>query len=274
MRRDRTRTRTIDRSIHPPLLHVVGGASDEEEDAEGDRGPRRDREDAGDLDPDEIAAAAQHEAVVFVTEELFLREQADGEAPPHAARAVNGERLQRIVDPELEEKLRGAAKDERGDEGREDRPMRVHHVAARGDGHEAGEDAVAHGDEVPHLVEGAVKEQGRDAAGRGGERGHDRGSPHLFRGGEVVERVYGPRVEPVPSDPQHESAEDGERGVVPGHRDRLAVHPEAAGSGTEHDRAHETGEPADHVDDAGSGEVDEADAAPLGGVERGDPTVR
>ena len=88
--------------------------------------------------------------------------------------------------------------------------------ASRGDGDEAGEDAVAHRDEVPDLVQRVVQEHRGDAAGGGGERGDDGDAGGDFSRGAVGDGQLRAGVEAVPADPEDEGAEHNERGVVPG----------------------------------------------------------
>ena len=63
--------------------------------------------------------------------------------------------------------------------------------------------------------------------------------------------------------PQDEGTEDDEGGVVAGHGDGAAISAEAAGTGADDHGAHEPREAADHVHDAGAGEINHTDLEEL-----------
>ena len=171
---------------------------------------------------------------------------------------MDGESLERSVDLELEEELGGGPEDDGADETGEDGSPGLEDVGTRGDGHETGEAAVAHGDEVPDLVEGVVEDHGTDATGGGGEGGGDRAAGNVD-GRLTGDGEDGAGVETVPADPEDEGAEHDEGGVVAGHGHGAAGGVEAAGTGTDDGGTHETRDTTGHVDDTGAGEIVHAD---------------
>ena len=135
--------------------------------------------------------------------------------------------------------------------------------ATGGDADETGEDAVAHGDQVPDVVQRVVQNHGGNATTGGGERRGDGGTRDdaSVIGDAAFIRDEGElraRVEAVPAEPEDEGAEDDERGGVTWHRVHATVGSKATGARTDDPRAHQTGDTASQVNDARSGEIEHA----------------
>ena len=94
----------------------------------------------------------------------------------------------------------------------------------------------------------------------GAERSGDRGVRRHHCEPDVGHRERRGGVEAEPAEQQDERAEHGHRDVVRPECSRLAVLAVLADAGTEDDRARESGDAAHRVHDAGSGEVDVAEA--------------
>ena len=106
------------------------GLEGKEETADGGTDPEGDDDDTEDLVAEELAAAAEEGTVDLLVSlglrahvganESLVGEEADGDDAPGAAGTVDGESLERIVDPELEEELGGPPEDDGADETGED----------------------------------------------------------------------------------------------------------------------------------------------------------
>mmetsp|Transcript_6906 Transcript_6906/g.19717 ORF Transcript_6906/g.19717 Transcript_6906/m.19717 type:complete len:358 (+) Transcript_6906:986-2059(+) len=171
---------------------------------------------------------------------------------------MDGIRVERVVDLELEHRLGSAVVNEGADKAGEKRGPHVHRRATGGDGDEAGEDAVADHAHVVRLGENAVEEDDGDAAHGGGEGGAHGGARHdgAVPGGGDAEG--GARVEAVPAHPEDESTDDLERSRLARDRHHLAALVEPPRPRPNHKRAAERRHAARHVDHARAREIDAA----------------
>mmetsp|Transcript_24956 Transcript_24956/g.62249 ORF Transcript_24956/g.62249 Transcript_24956/m.62249 type:complete len:459 (-) Transcript_24956:196-1572(-) len=233
-----------------------------EEEAKERAGPGDDDDDAGDLARQQVARAAVKHAILLEAVRLLdvpLRgEEANEQHPPHTAHAVHGEGLQGVVDAQLEQELAGTPDDKGATNAGEDGGVGLHHGAPSGDGYQPSQDPVAHGDEVPHVVQEVVDEHGGEATRGGGHGGAHGGAPHHRHGISANDGQHRSRVEAVPPHPQDEGAEHDEGGVVAGHGDGPAVGSEAAGARAHDHGAHESGKATHHVHHARARKVNHA----------------
>ena len=201
--------------VHARLLDLLGDAKhprhfEPEEQQEGSAADPHDlRAERRQGDTDQAAAAVESAdaaaLLATIVEGAVVavgrgREEGGGEAAPEAARAVDGEGVERIVHLEdLEHEVGRAEVDKAAEEADEHGRPWVDGGAARGDRDKATKDAVADGAHVPGLgAEELVEADDGDATGGGGERGGDdgaRGGLGVARGGDAEGRAG---VESVP----------------------------------------------------------------------------
>mmetsp|Transcript_15810 Transcript_15810/g.63655 ORF Transcript_15810/g.63655 Transcript_15810/m.63655 type:complete len:651 (+) Transcript_15810:246-2198(+) len=243
----------------------VGELEEGHEQRDVGAGPADVGEDEADGGAERAAVAAVEDAgaVILAVRVIGLgivelgREEGGRDDAPEAARAVDGEGVDDVVDLELDERLGGAEVDGRGDHAGEEGAPRVGGRAARGDGDEAGEDAVVRRggvDDVRQAVRDGDVEDAR-RRGRDGRRHED-----VRRDAAVA--LDGERrgaVEAVPADPEDEHAErlEDDRLLLEVARRGAEAALARADEGTADDRRDATR----HVDDARPGEVDHAAAA-------------
>ena len=245
----------------------AGGAGSYLKNAKHDRGaaarPCGDGDDAHELDAELLAATAVERSVVHlrslhgvrVFEEGLGGEQASRDDAPHAAEEVHRGGVQRVVDLEHLEAHRRAVVHGRGNHADEEGGVRLHHGARRGDGHQAGEDAVEGGRHVGRVAQRHVNDEREHATGAGGQCG---GHRCALGDGHVHERQRRHRVEAVPAEPQDEGAQGRQHGGVAGHVHHGAVLAEAAAAGAQEDGAHKRRTTTAHVHHTGAREVDQA----------------
>ena len=255
---------------------LLGGGAEEahraechEEGTEEGAGPGDDDEDADDLATEEFAFTAVEDTVierlrgVSLADVLLGGEEANEDHTPHTAHAVHGESFEGIIDAELEEELAGGKDDNSTNRASEDGSPGLDDGATGGDRNETGEASVAHGDEVPDMVQAVVDDHGGDATGGGGDGGGDGGAGDDSLGGFADNGKHGPGVEAVPSHPQDEGTENDEGSVVTGHGDGAAIRTEAAGTGTDNHGTHKTSETTNHVHNTGAGKVNHTNTVEL-----------
>ena len=276
----RVREPAVPRLVHAGHL-VLGRDAEQaqlverqEQRGHGDAHPRRDHQDHHHVRRQQPPAAAHEEAVrpprraVDLLHVLPAREQRREEHPPRAAPAVQLRGLQRVVEPEPGGQRVEPDEHPRRHEPADDGRPRVDHGAARGDGREAAQEAVADVHHVPVPRLEPLPEQRRErrrAAGEGGghrRAAHGRPLPVDASGGAVAleDGEERPRVEAEPAEPEQEGAEHDERRAVAAQRHGAACVVEPANAWALDEGAPEAGDSADHVDDAGAGEVDDAGA--------------
>ena len=192
---------------------------------------------------------------------FLLGHETDPENAEGAAEAVHRRRFERIVDLELEQELGGEVNDEGAERTADEGGPRFRDGATGGDGDETRENTVAHGDQVPDVVQLVVQEHGCHTTSGGGERRVDGTAGHSFSVGDDAAR--GARVEAVPAEPEDEGAENDERGGVARHRVHATIGSKATGARTDDHGAHQTSETTNHVDDARAGEVVHANVSDL-----------
>ncbi|XBH78987.1 hypothetical protein VPH35_105073 [Triticum aestivum] len=269
---------TVPRLVHAGHLVLGGDAQQpqlverQEQRAHGAAHPRRDHQDQHHVRAQQPPSAAHEQPVrpprraVDLLHVLPAREQRREDDAPRAAPAVQLRRLQRVVELEPGGQLVQPDEHPRRHEPADDRRPRVHHGAPRGDRREAAQEAVADVQHVPVPRLEPLPEQRRQrrrAAGEGGRHGraaYRRPLP-VDAAGRAVGLEDGEEragVEPVPAKPQQEGAQDDERRAVPAQRHRSSGVVEPPNAGALDERAPEPGHAADHVDNPGPGEVDDA----------------
>ncbi|EGB02084.1 putative ammonium transporter, partial [Aureococcus anophagefferens] len=241
---------------------LAHGGERAEEEGHRRADPRHDDADAGEGGHEgarRLAAVEDARAVVLALAVVRHRvvvgrgEEGGGDDAPHAAGAVDGEGVDRVVDARLldrggrgdVDRARERADDD-GARGRDD-------GAGRRDADEAREDAVVDVARVD-VVEPDVADQGRrEAAGRGAERRRDGDVGGGLGVAVDVERRAA--VEAVPAHPEDEDAERLVDGLALGEivGEALAGAHELGGD--------DGGDAAGHVDRARAREVDDAAAA-------------
>jgi len=185
--------------------------------------------------------------VEFGSGEEASREHAPGPASP-----VHRDGVDRVVDlAALENGLLRDEVEDAAHEADEESEAGSDGGAARGDRHEAGEEAVARGADRIRMVAKKLLEEDDDEAGNGGRDGggHDgaRGARRVARRGHAE---GGARVEAVPAEPEHEGARHHQGRRVPGHRERLLLLVKAAHARAHDGRTKQGGNAARHVHDA------------------------
>mmetsp|Transcript_921 Transcript_921/g.3724 ORF Transcript_921/g.3724 Transcript_921/m.3724 type:complete len:438 (-) Transcript_921:390-1703(-) len=203
-----------------------------------------------------LATAPAVPAVVVVNTCAPIKE-GSREDTPGAASTMHRGGVDGVVDLDFDQQGGGALVEEGADDADEHGRSTLDVAAARRDGDQAGEDAVAHAADVVPPVHDVAQDEDDQAPGRARERrvhGHLGRQGALRRGGHPES---GTAVESVPTEPQDESAQDDQRQAVRG--ERLAnVAVEAAVARADHCGANERADAAAHVDDAAAGEVHEA----------------
>ena len=239
-----------------------------EEGAEESADPRGDDEDADDLAGEKLAVAAVEDASGIDTENFGnvrpLRHETDPDDAEGTAEAVHRGSLEGIVDLKLEQELGSAVNDARAEHAANEGGPRLSGGATGGDGNETSEGTVAHGNQVPDVVQVVVDDHGHETTAGGSQGGGDGGAGDDARAGDNGELRA--RVEAVPADPEDEGTENNERGGVTRHRVDAAVRSESAGTRADNPGAHQTGDAASHVHNTGTGEIKHAAAKKEGAV--------
>mmetsp|Transcript_44423 Transcript_44423/g.95382 ORF Transcript_44423/g.95382 Transcript_44423/m.95382 type:complete len:385 (-) Transcript_44423:439-1593(-) len=224
-----------------------------------DADPQDDHQDGKPLSPGSVStvegAVAAH-AVVGVAEE------ASGDNTPEAADTVDREGIHNIVNLGLLQSEGGTQVEAATDEADEDSLPGLDNSAGAGDGHEAGQDAVAEGADIQGLRghdEDLDQEDG-ESGNAGGDGGVDSDDAGGVGSTFVVHGEGAARVEAIPSEPEAESAEDDEGDVV-GIEFCLTGRVEAVLTGANDDCADHSTDATDHVHDTAAGEVDVASSA-------------
>ena len=229
-----------------------------EDDGHGHDHPGNDSKHAQDLDAQEGEAAAIDEAFLRHLVAVIVREDAGEDGAGRAAQAMYADRADRVVHlHNLVDELDAEHHHEASNDADRRSARRGHHVAAGGDGHQAGQGAVqGHGD-----VRLAVAHPGdaHDRNGRHGRRqvrGHeDAGRGFVRAAGQGDGRAA---VEAEPAEPEDEHAQRAKGQGVARNRARLAVLAVLADARAEDRRADERRNAADHVHGGGAGKVMEA----------------
>ena len=251
------------RKIHANFLLIRwdteadGGLDAEEDKAGGSHAPDKDDDHADNLDAELLATGASvvHVGVGSVLDVLISAEDADAEKAPGAGEAVKGSGIEGVVDLEGKEEVVSGDVDPRRGDADEERVPGVDHGAGGSDADEAGKDAV-HGDGEIIVSSDQLDDGGaRDDGGGGGDGGVDSDLAGEVAG--VDEDEGRAAVEAVPAEPEDASAEGREGLVVTRHSvDSAGDLVEAALAGAEGDGSHHARNSANHVHDAGAGEVD------------------
>ena len=248
----------------------------EEEGAEESADPRGDGEDADDLAGEKLAVASVKDAGGIDAENFgnigSLSHETDPEDAKGTAEAVHRGSLERIIDLKLEQELGSAVNDARAEHAANEGGPRFSGGATGGDGNETSEGTVAHGNQVPDVIQVVVNGHGHETTAGGSQGGGDGGAGDDARAGD--NRELRTRVEAVPADPEDKGAENNERGGVTRHRVDAAVRSETAGARADDPGAHQAGDAASHVHNAGTGEIEHAAAKKEGAVRapRAEPT--
>ena len=187
---------------------------------------------------------------------VFLGHETNPEDAKGTAEAVHRRRFEGIVNLELEQELAGEVNDHGTEHTANKRGPRFGGGATGGDGDETGERAVADGDQIPHVVQVVVERHGGETTTSGSESGGDGSARDDARGSRGNQAELGTRVEAVPADPQDEGTENDERSGVTRHRVDAAVRSETARTRTNNPRTHQTSATANHVYNAGTGEIE------------------
>ncbi len=209
-------------------------------------------EDAGSADAERLHAEL-FETGVTVRKERYVAEKRHGERAPDAGGEMHRHGIDRVVDPEPREKIARDKADDAAARADENGVRRRHDVAVGGDGDETGENAVQRQLHVRQSVADPADADDRKPARRRRQHGVDEDE-----GNRGIERERRAAIEAEPADPEQEHAERRHRHVV--RLDALAVRPEAADAGTEHEDRGERDPAADGMDDGRAREVDETAA--------------
>ena len=240
----------------------------EEEGAEESADPRGDGEDADDLAGEKLAVAAVKDAGSVDAENFgnvgSLSHETDPEDAKGTAEAVHRSSLERVIDLELEQELGRTVNDARAEHTANEGSPRFSGGATGGDGNETSEGTVAHGNQVPDVVQVVVDDHGHETTAGGSQGGGDGGAGDDARAGDDAELRT--RVEAVPADPKDKGAENNERGGVTRHRVDAAVRSKSAGARTDDPGTHQASDAASHVHNAGTGEIKHAAAKKEGTV--------
>lgn len=240
----------------------------EEEGAEESADPRGDGEDADDLAGEKLAVTAVKDTGGIDAENFgnvgSLSHETDPEDAKGTAEAVHRGSFERIVDLKLEQELGSAVNDARAEHTADESGPRFSSGATGGDGNETSEGTVAHGNQVPDVVQVVVDDHGHETTASGSQGGGDGSAGDDARAGDDAELRT--RVEAVPADPENKGAENNERGGVTRHRVDATVRSESAGARTDDPGAHQAGDTASHVHNARTGEIEHAAAKKLGAV--------
>src|SRR6267378_6844977 len=240
--------------------HAEGEIVGLEERVRGNKDEPETRERADDLG-NELARPAVEQSAhrsLDAVEPVPVRpvgKEAHAEDAPGPARAVHGNRADRIVD--LQRALdveHGPAHEHAGDGADHERPEAGDERARSRDGHQARQHAVDQHRGIGLAVDGPHVEHRGDRAGSAGQhRVHgDDGDAQIGAGKGAA------RVETEPAEGEDEAAEGRHRDVVAGDRVGGAVLVVLADARAQHHRARQRGHATDHVDDGRAGEVDVA----------------
>mmetsp|Transcript_45008 Transcript_45008/g.115103 ORF Transcript_45008/g.115103 Transcript_45008/m.115103 type:complete len:477 (+) Transcript_45008:147-1577(+) len=275
------------RDVQPNHLLCRSAAQDaslpegEEEGAHEADGPGGDAEDGNELTRQQVAATARVEsAVASGSDSLAVDllgvglggQQPGDEDTPHAAGAVHGRRLQRVIDAKLADGGDGSEEDQRAECARDDGGPGLQDSAARRDGDQATEQPVADVEEVPHAGAAELEDQrGNTACARGKGGGHSHAADHLRLDG-AVDLQHGARVEAIPAKPEAECAKHNQRRGVARHVLHNAVLVKAAHARADEGGAHEAREAAGHVHHAAARKVKQAGAEQGARAERRQPS--
>mmetsp|Transcript_30655 Transcript_30655/g.69831 ORF Transcript_30655/g.69831 Transcript_30655/m.69831 type:complete len:433 (-) Transcript_30655:170-1468(-) len=245
------------------LLELVAEAQDVEElhghkqDEAQAPGPQDDEDERHELDGELVPAVAPAVEDAVAAEALLgVAEEAEGHDAPDAASAVHGEGVHDVVHLELLEEHRAALVDQPADEPDQHSLPALHEGAARGDGDEAGQDAVAEAAHVqaPRRDDLCAQEEDDEAAHAGGQRGvrgHQAGEVGV---GRSLHAQGAAGVEAEPAEPEEEGPEHAEGDAVAVELLGLGAVP-APLPGADDDGAAEGAHAADEVDDAAAREV-------------------
>ena len=183
--------------------------------------PRDDDEDTDDLRAELLAATfvKRTSSGTLSLGVFLLGHETDPENAEGAAEAVHRRRFERIVDLELEQELGGEVNDEGAERTADEGGPRFRDGATGGDGDETRENTVAHGDQVPDVVQRVVQNHGGNATTGGGERRGGGGTRDdasvivedasaIIGGGDEGELRA--RVEAVPAEPEDECPQGGQ----------------------------------------------------------------
>mmetsp|Transcript_67171 Transcript_67171/g.188020 ORF Transcript_67171/g.188020 Transcript_67171/m.188020 type:complete len:539 (+) Transcript_67171:203-1819(+) len=206
-------------------------------------------------------ASPTRRAVELVRVHVPIEERARHEAP-EPWDSVHRKDISGIVEAQPPQHKRGAQIQHSSDRADAQRGPMGHGAAACGDGHEAGQDAIAHAEEVarPAPAEGEPKPERRETAGcrrQRGVHGNLRGQQRIADAGHGLRHAT---MEAVPPEPCDESAEDDERHTV---RHEFVRRGPTAWAGRAEDRTDQGDTAAAQVDHAAAREVDHADCVHL-----------
>mmetsp|Transcript_2810 Transcript_2810/g.8577 ORF Transcript_2810/g.8577 Transcript_2810/m.8577 type:complete len:367 (+) Transcript_2810:107-1207(+) len=185
-------------------------------------------------------------------------EQANGKGSPGTTGAVDGERLQWIVNLQFEEKPGSAHVDKGSNETDCDGRIRLYAKAASCDRHQTSKSSVEHGKEIIDMILKLHDDESCQASGGSGKCGvHGAASDGVGISIASCAELRS-RVEPIPAEPEDKSSQGAERGRVSWHWNNVALRVEATHSRTDDCCAHQTSEASDHMHDGAAGKVDDA----------------
>ena len=225
---------------------AVGGLDDLEHDGHYDGCVGTDSHHTQQLDADQIKAAAIEQAAVS-------GQQTGENGTQHTADTVYGNGAHRIVHMELGvQDLNAQHHGDAGDDAHDHGAQGVQIGAAGGDAHQTGQRGV----EAHTYVRLAVLDPGEQHTDHRSYSRRDGGVAQDLR--HLLRIGGGGAVEAVPAEPQDEHAHSSQGNIVAQNGPGIAVLIILADAGAQHDGADQAGDTAHHVDDGGTGKVDEA----------------
>mmetsp|Transcript_92745 Transcript_92745/g.267812 ORF Transcript_92745/g.267812 Transcript_92745/m.267812 type:complete len:309 (-) Transcript_92745:287-1213(-) len=146
----------------------------------------------------------------------WITKQAGGDDSPEAVHAMHGEGVDHIVDLQAIQQHRPCLVAQARHEADDARLPRLHDGARRGDGHQAGEDAVAERAHVQALgrEDAGAEVEDDEACDARRQRGIDSDQGSRVRRLDVMEGSGASRVEAIPTEPQEERTEHTKWHVV------------------------------------------------------------
>mmetsp|Transcript_18891 Transcript_18891/g.52509 ORF Transcript_18891/g.52509 Transcript_18891/m.52509 type:complete len:523 (+) Transcript_18891:49-1617(+) len=259
--------------------HAEGVEHDEEWSHDGED-PCADPQDAADLAEEEVGISGflaprvepsgVQGCVSGGTQLAFLSKETDSDHTPGSVGEVNWDGVDGVIDLHGDQELGESVVDPSTDHADDDGHSWCDDGASCGDGDESTQGSVhGHGEVVRGLAglglfNDGVGEHGSDATGGGSEGGGDGAEGGSGGGTWIVDGQGRTWVESVPSEPEDEGSEDLEGDAVGwelawGLEWVSIFIVEASLAWSEDDGSNEGGGSSGHVDDTGSGEVNDTD---------------